>query len=160
MTAFAGDADAVLQLRQAAVLELQTHPEVCLNIGCKGRGGGAIVIVLSGVNCRYIAVTAEQLACAYEIDDDDDDDGDDDDDDDDDDEGGAGHVLGSSFAAAEDFEHLLDVDEDEDEIDENDEEVWYMRVWNCHNFTISQEGICALFSRSYLCARMCIQMHA
>jgi hypothetical protein len=153
---FAGDADAVLQLRQAVVAELQAHPEVCLNIGCKGHGGGAIVIVLSGVNCRYIAVTAEQLARAFEIDDDDDD-GDDDDDDDDDDEGGAGHVLGSSFAAAEDFEHLLDVDEDEDEIDENDEEVCYMCVCNCHNI---QTVICALYSFSYLCARMCVQMHA
>ncbi len=33
------------------------------------------------------------------------------------------HVLGSSFAAAEDFEHLRDIDENEDDIDEDDEEV-------------------------------------
>ena len=72
--------------------------------------------------CRYIVCTADQLAkdCGDVEGDDDDAD---DDDDDDDDEGGAVHVQGSSFAAAEEFEHLMDVDEDEDEIDENDEEV-------------------------------------
>ena len=32
-------------------------------------------------------------------------------------------MAGSSFAPAEDFEHLRDIDEDEDDIDEDDEEV-------------------------------------
>ena len=72
--------------------------------------------------CRYIALTAEKLAQdGADIDDDDDDDGEDDDDEEED--GGAAHVSGSSFAAAEDYEHLRDIDEDEDDIDEDDEEV-------------------------------------
>ena len=128
MMSWAGDADAELQLRQAAAAELQAHLEVwCMRVG-DGVGGGdgccschwKIV-----TRCRYIVLTAEKLALdGVEIDDDDDDDADDDEEEEED--GCVTHVLGSSFAAAEDYEHLRDIDEDEDDIDEDDEEV---RQW-------------------------------
>ena len=70
---------------------------------------------------RYIVLTAEKLAQdGVEIDDDEEDD---DDEEEEEEDGGGVHVLGSSFAAAEDFEHLRDIDENEDDIDEDDEEV-------------------------------------
>ena len=66
-------------------------------------------------------LTAEKLAQdGVEIDDDEEDD---DDEEEEEEDGGGVHVLGSSFAAAEDFEHLRDIDENEDDIDEDDEEV-------------------------------------
>ncbi len=67
-------------------------------------------------------LTAEKLAQdGVEIDDDEEDD--DDEEEEEEEDGGGVHVLGSSFAAAEDFEHLRDIDENEDDIDEDDEEV-------------------------------------